>query len=294
MKHHDVAGSKSSRLPLHCPAAGSDPARVHAAGGSSSREFLLAYRPTGVDDAVWLPVREAAAELVLRAGAPRRLRVEKDIQALGAVAAHQVQRGRPVTLDEMLSDTTLLSYDSQLVASRKTRENKRGILRRLQAAHHEVPWRQSRRCDGERLSSLVPAHRLRDLHRVERRAQGVLAAPNPTTAPRERTEATHFLEALEAARRDRRRGASCSTSALTATFPGWASGRAFADRNGLRLTIPIMRALATHEVLVEPLPVTVLIARFGLSRRDLDLALTAAADLPDRPATSAGELLRGR
>ena len=68
--------------------------------------FLTAYRPSGVTEENWALIADDAVQLVLRAGALTRLRVEKDIQLLGAVAAHLVVRGRPVTLDEALSDAT--------------------------------------------------------------------------------------------------------------------------------------------------------------------------------------------
>ena len=103
--------------------------------------FLTAYRPTGVMEENWAVIADDAVQLVLRAGALTRLRVEKDIQLLGAVVAHLIERGRPVTLDEALSDATLLSFDMSLRVSEKTKENKRGITRRLQAAHRGLPWR---------------------------------------------------------------------------------------------------------------------------------------------------------
>ena len=70
--------------------------------------FLNAYRPTAVTEENWTLIADDAVQLVLRAGDLTRLRVEKDIQLLGAVVAHLIVRGRPVSLDEALSDATLL------------------------------------------------------------------------------------------------------------------------------------------------------------------------------------------
>ena len=127
---------------------------VRSSGRDDPRElerFLADYRPKNVSEAVWGGLSAPAAALVLSAGEATRLRVEKDVQLLGALIAHLVDRGRPVTLDEALTDATLLSFDAGLVVAGKTRENKRGIARRLQAAHRGLPWRTTRLEDGQRI-----------------------------------------------------------------------------------------------------------------------------------------------
>ena len=69
--------------------------------------------------------------------------------------------------------------------------------------------------------------------------------------------------------------------------------RAFAQRHGVSLTRRTLRAIVTHELLDQSVPVAVLAARFHLTRRDLDLALTAVAELPTVPGDAHHALLRG-
>jgi dephospho-CoA kinase len=49
----------------------------------------------------------------------------------------------------------------------------------------------------------------------------------------------------------------------------------------------------THELLQTEQPMAVLIAAAGLTRRDLDLGLTHAAVLPERPSEQQRAVLRG-
>ncbi|RYP84227.1 hypothetical protein EKO23_16330 [Nocardioides guangzhouensis] len=267
--------------PAAAPRLGADRAELE--------EFLLAYRPTGVPDEAWTSVHGEATRLVLDAGELTRLRVEKDIQVLGAVAAHLLDRGRLLTLDELLSETTLLSYDATLTASRKTRENKRGILRRLQSVHHGVPWRQARRSDGERVASLISHNLVPHLHRVELAARDLLSLPAARRGDVDQTGATDFLEALDRARAARVAGRK-TTSPEAST---WRRARAFAREHGMDMTVPVLRALVTHELLTAETPVATAIGRHGLTRRDLDLALTSAAELPKLPGEDVRALLRG-
>lgn len=241
------------------------------------RHFLTAYRPTNVSEENW--ARIDPMELVLRAGAPKRLRVEKDIQLLGAIVAHLVERGRPVTLAEALSDSTLLSFDTSLQVSDKTRENKRGIARRLQAVHRGVPWRAEKRTPDARVSNLVSHTEVEALNRVLGCAH---AQPDDQ-------EGAAFIAAVSAAR-DARRGTGVG---YDATGEGWAKARRFAHRHGWPMTQHLLKACATHERLDRDQPVAVLIGDYGLSRRDLDLALTRVRDLPHLPAPAHHEMLRG-
>lgn len=256
---------------------------VQPSGRDDPRElkrYLLAYRPKNVSATIWGGLSSPAATLVLSAGEPTRLRVEKDVQLLGALVAHLVERGRPVTLDEALTDATLLSFDAGLVVAGKTRENKRGIARRLQAAHRGPPWRTARQEDGQRIRKLVGDTNLISLGRVLR-----LAADEAG----QDTSAAAFVAAVDGARARRRGSPQGEVSAQT-----WEKARAFSAGHGLDLTRASLRSLITHEVLALTEPAAVLVARYGLTRRDLDLALTQHEALPTTPSSRHLDLLRGR
>lgn len=245
--------------------------------------FLSAYRPSDVEPSVWAKVAEPGASLVMRAGEPTRLRVEKDIQLLGAVVVHLVERGRPITLDEALADSTILSFDTSLTVGRKTRENKRGIVRRLQAVHRGLPWRTERRADGARVESMAHHTEAATMRRVLNTAHSI--------SPQD-TDAVAFVASVAAARAIR--GAeSAEATAVDVDAATWTRARVFADRHGWHMTRPVLRAAVTHEVLERNEPVAVLVVRHALTRRDLDLALTHATGLPDVPSTSHHALLRG-
>lgn len=256
---------------------------VRPSGRDDPRElerFLADYRPKNVSEAVWGGLSTPAAALVLSAGEPTRLRVEKDVQLLGALVAHLVERGRPITLDEALTDATLLSFDAGLVVAGKTRENKRGIARRLQAAYRGLPWRTARQEDGQRIKKLIGNTQLVSLGRVLR-----LAADE---AGRD-TSAAAFVAAVDGARARRRGSADGEVSVQT-----WEKARVFSAGHGLNLTRASLRSLITHEVLALTEPAAVLVARYGLTRRDLDLALTQLEALPTTPTSEHLDLLRGR
>ena len=241
--------------------------------------FLTAYRPTSVTEETWALIADNAAKLVLRAGALTRLRVEKDIQLLGAVVAHLVERGRPVTLDEALSDATLLSFDTSLKVSEKTKENKRGITRRLQAVHRGLLWRAEKRTPEERTDNLVAHTEVDTMHRILRHAHAL----------GDDAEGVAFIAVVSAAR-EARRGQGAGPGAST---HDWASAREFAGRCGWNMTQRLLKACVTHEALDTGQPLSIVIRDYGLSRRDLDLALTRVRDLPNLPAPSHHDLLRG-
>lgn len=248
--------------------------------------FLTAYRPTDVAESVWLTIADEAADLVKRAGNLTRLRVEKDIQCLGAVVTHLVERGRPISLPEVLSDASLASYDSALGsagASRRTRENKRGILRRLQACHHGLPWRTARRADGERVQSIVPPTIVADLARA-------LTQANATVSTDQERDASAFVTVVAHARAER---AGAESEAVAPSTGDWERARRYAATVGIDLTKRLLRAAVTHEVLDETAPAAVLARRYSLTRRDLDLALTRLPDLPAVPNSGDMALLRG-
>lgn len=243
--------------------------------------FLVAYRPSGVSSDVWATVAAPATALVMKAGEPTRLRIEKDIQLLGAVVAHLVERGRPIALEEALADRTLLSFDTALRGSDKTRENKRGILRRLQSVHCGLPWRAERRADGARVDSIVSYTEVATMHRVVESARANSA---------DDLDAAAFVSSVSATRVARATpGASFDVDAVT-----WNRARTFAQRRGWSVTRAILNSVVTHEVLGDHQPVAVLITAYSLTRRDLDLALTQVQDLPTAPSAATHDLLRGR
>ena len=244
--------------------------------------FLTAYRPTGLSDALWLPIARDAIDLVLRAGPVNRGRVEKDIQTLGAVAAHLLTRGRPLTLDELVGDATLLDYDLALErggASGKTRENRRGILRRLQAAHHDLPWRRDRRPDGERANHLPRLELAAELNRVLQVAEHSADAG-----------AAELVTAVSIARRAR----NGENVKVTCAPDAWKRARLFAGRHGLKLDARLLAAAITHDVLLnDQQPLAVIAASAGLTQRDFELGLTHAAALPDDLSADHRAALRG-
>ncbi len=252
------------------------------------RRFLNAYRPSDVVGAVWLTVADDVVDLVIRGGTLTRLRIEKDIQCAGHVVAHLVERGRPVTLEEVLEDRTILSYDLLLLGrspATRTRENQRGILRRLQAVHRGLPWRQPRRAAGERVTKMVQPNAITELLRVEALAQ--TQATETAGSTDAHADAGRFLEVLSAARA-RRAGDAVQFDEL-----GWLAARRFAERNGMHLTKPILDAALTYQVLRQDTPAAVLIPQHRLTRRDLDFALAVAATLPHAPSATHCDLLRG-
>lgn len=254
------------------PAMLDDPATIN--------RFLRNYQPQTVARPVWQQVAPEVITLVEAAGASTRLRVEKDIQAVAAVVAHLVERGRPITLDEVLCDATLLTYEATLTVSMKTRENKRGILRRLQAVHRGLPWRVQRRADGDRVAELP-----------DRSLLVSLASVTQTAHDRTRSDvgAAAFLTAYETTRERRCVG----TEVEELDGATWIRARDFAACHGWALTKRLLDAAVTHEILAQSDPVAVLRGTYRLSRRDLDLALTAVADLPTVPNNAGHRLLRG-
>lgn len=241
--------------------------------------FLTAYRPTSVTEENWALIADDAVQLVLRAGALTRLRVEKDIQLLGAMVAHLIERGRPVTLDEALSDATLLSFDTSLQVSEKTKENKRGITRRLQAVHRGLPWRAEKRTPEDRTDNLVAHTEVATMHRILGHAHSM----------GNDADGIAYVAAISAARQARRgQGAGPDASAHD-----WTAARRFAGRYGWNMTQRLLKACVTHEVLDTDRPLAIVIRDHGLSRRDLDLGLTRVRDLPDLLTPSHHDLLRG-
>ncbi len=244
------------------------------------RRYLTEYRPTTIDPQHWADVADEAAELVLRAGVLTKDRVRKDMVVVSGLVAHLVERDRPISLHEALSDQTLLTFDASLGAARGTRENKRGAARRLQAVHGGLPWRAKRHAVGARASASVPTALLDAL-------APLLGAARQSAG--EDRDAAAFVTVVEAARQGRRSG-----TGLPALDAGrWKSARQFAASQGASLTQNALWAALTLEVLGENTPVAVLIDQCNLTRRDLELALGEAAALPDAPGLPNHLLLRG-
>ena len=131
--------------------------------------YLAAFTPTTLPSKQWQRLAPDAIALVKRAGLYERARVQNDVSVLSQAAARVLARGRDLTLDEVLADTALLDFDiaqKQAGVADSTREKRRGILRRLQAAHKDVPWRRERREDGDRVCRLPPSELLGELMAV--------------------------------------------------------------------------------------------------------------------------------
>jgi hypothetical protein len=245
---------------------------------SQLRGTLAAYEPTGLAQETWALVRAEAIELALRAGAPDDERSRKDLQLLADVVRHLSRTRTELTLDNILADTTLASFDSeQAPGAASTRENKRGRFRRLQAAHRGVPWRKERRADGERTSSLVQPDMVDTVARLL-----------PADRVPGRSGAGALQAALDDARLRRRRDHGSGIDA-----PVWTAARKYAHSHDARITKRDLDAVATYEVLQEIAPVVALIQTYSLTRRDLDLALNSAARLPNEPDPAQQALLRG-
>ncbi|WP_209715807.1 hypothetical protein [Marmoricola sp. OAE513] len=259
------------------------------------QRFLTSYRPSAASESTWVLIAPAVVDLVTRAGPLTRLRVEKDIQCVGHVVAHLISTGRPVTLEEVLDDRTLLSYD--LVLQRRspggrTRENQRGILRRLQAVHRDLPWRQPRRADGARVAAMIQPATLDALRHTE--ASALRHASDPTSTLHQ--EAAAFLTVLAQARTEQDITAATTAAGGDTTTQAnarWRAARSFAASRSMNLTKPVLAAAITYEVLEQDEPVAVLISNHGLTRRDLDLALTRAQGLPLHPEPENCRILRG-
>ncbi|GGB98969.1 hypothetical protein [Cellulomonas carbonis] len=252
------------------------------ASASRVRARLEEYQPTSVSPLTWDLVRGEAVELALRAGPTNEGRARKDLELIGDVVRHLVSTGVEITLGQALSDTTLASYDTALLAGGAaggTVENKRGRFRRLQATHRGVPWRKPRRADGERLESSIQPEVLEDLARMIPSG----AAPDPAT----RRGAGALAAAWKDARRRRRGGNSSLPAAV------WASAREYARSQGRPITRAELDAAATYEALAELQPAARLMQSYRLTRRDLDLAVVLAGRLPEAPEPEHRDLLRG-
>lgn len=244
--------------------------------------FLASYVPIDLEPDLLRRLAPAAIALVRVAGPYTRPRVQNDISVLAQVFARLVERGRPLTLDEALSDATRLDFDlaqQRRGSASKSRMKTRGILGRLQAAHHRVPWRKGRQPDGARIANLPVPGLAAELARVVSEAEA------------DRGEGARALTAVVAHARRIRLGET--TERVTSDPRRWQLARAFACGHGMVLTALALSAAVTHEALLTGQPIAVLVPRLSLTRRDLDLGLAHAAELPATPSDSHRAALRG-
>ena len=247
---------------------------------AAARASLETYEPASLAVEVWSGLRDEAIDLVLVPEPVDAERARKDLELLALVADHLVRTGVAVSLDSVLADTTLASFDSALRAAGRasgTRENQRGRFRRLQAVRCGLPWRKERRADGEHIAALV---------RPEITTQ--IAELLPADGLPGCHGAGALLAAVQAAR-GRRRDRHLDDVPATV----WAHARGFAEDHGVHLTKRSLEAAVTYEVLIEPVPVAHLVREYALTRRDLDLGLVLAAKLPVEPDAQDRAALRG-
>ncbi len=252
-------------------------------GSAVARDALEArcrdYVPRSLDPTLWAGLREDAITLVLAAGPLHEGRARLDLEAIAAVAVYLSRTRELITLENILADASLAGFDAAMAASggEGNRRNKRSRLRRLQATSRDLPWRRERREDGRRLDSLVPPEAAEQLGRILP-VDGVAGASG----------ASAVQAAMDDARARRRGAAGPGLSPSV-----WAAGRRHAAAAGVPLTKRVLEKVVTYEVLTEDAPAALLMVRYGLTRRDLDLALVLAGRLPERPSETRAALLRG-
>lgn len=252
----------------------------HASQRSAVERFLAAYRPARLPAERWREVADDAVALVLRDNPATIERTRKAIEALAAAAAYLAGTSVPLTIENLVADTTLAGLDTARMAAghgEGTRNNLRGRLRHLRAILEDVPSGTPRRPDGQRIATLPTA--------ADGRA---VLALLPADGERPARGAADLAAAVDAARA-RRRGDEAPGPAQVA----WARARQFAASRGVHVDKRTLDALATHEVLAQKVPLCELVATYGLTRRDLDLALTTAVELPPVPDEATAVLLRG-
>lgn len=242
--------------------------------------FCDNYRPDCLPESLWLGIAADCIELVKRAGTPARERIRQDLQVLAAGAAAVAERGRPVTIEEILSDYGLHALDCAMVRERlakSTRANRRAVGNRLQTHHRGLPWqvgRQRDHCDE------VPAR-----HRATAEIEQLLGAARTS----DDTDAAAFLAAVERAVEQRRE----SAQTFDVHPSGWDAAVRFAARHDIALTRRLVTLAAGVTILARTAPVAALISTYRLTRRDLDRAVITADAMPYRPDEATATALRG-
>lgn len=246
--------------------------------------YCRRYRPLEVPEEVWAPVAAEAVDLVLHAGDLTLDRVKKDLQLLGEAVRLLHLEHRKVALKTVFDDTSLVTFGRHWASkSPKSQENLRGRWRRLRDCHAGVPFRRDRRKDGDRVGAMQCMDVLAGVHRLESRA----------TSEVDLADAGAFVAVLSALRARAGKDVAGPEGSWSAQLPAatWDGARRFAAAHGHPLTRADLRAAVVHEVLTDvTVPAAVVVRRGGLTRRELDLALTHATAEPG----SARRLLRGR
>lgn len=241
--------------------------------------WLEEYRPVSLSEACWLSVAEECKELVKRAGPARRERMKNDLNVLAAGFAVTIERSRPFTLDEVLSEVGLQNLDDADIRSglaEGTRQNRRGAMRRLQAHYRHMPWRTPRK-ETRRPPAAVSSP-LAEVGRLVEQARDDLRS---------------IVEALATTVRTPQVGLTRGGLIGDISESDWASARQFAATLGVKLTKQLLADAATEKLLSRPEPVAALMAAYKLTRRDLELALPAVDALPERPDAATAAALRG-
>lgn len=243
--------------------------------------FLAAYTPKTLSAGQWRQVAAEAIALVLRGRPATVERARKGIEALAAAATYLSHTSVPLTVENLVSDATLAGLDAERLAAgaaERTRENLRGRLRRLRATLEGVPARGTHRPEGDRIARLPTAEQ-------GQRVLELLGDDNQSD-----TAGSAALRAAVDAARSRRRVDGTPTQLPKDV---WDCACAFAASRDVPVSRRALDVLATYEVLARPIPLGQLVAAYGLTRRDLDLALTTMMSLPEVHDDAHRELLRG-
>lgn len=244
-------------------------------------EFLENYRPKCLPSALWLTIAADCIALVKRAGPANRERISQDVQVLAATGAALLERNRPVTLEEILSDAALRDLDSAAARASlapSTRANRRAVLHRLQAHHRRLPWQVGRGPKDE-LATTPGSTATADID------PALKAAKTDTSG-----DGDAFLAIIAAA------ALAPKTLAAVAKMPEPVRRAAerYAAGHAISLTDTLLRNAGTEILLATTTaPVATLMSDHGLTRRDLDRALAAVAELPEVPDAAAAAALRG-
>jgi hypothetical protein len=241
--------------------------------------YMKAYVPTAVDPTAWALIADDATELVGRAGPMTRLRVSTDLSALASMVSHLVERGRPITMKEVLSLNSEATFDAHMhrrsIDSRH-QQNLRSRLRRLRKVYAGGTHSKPRRSTEDRIAGLASHHLVEQLKRV-------IVEAHDSDDP----NAADFLAAVDSARA--RRGTSATAERTFRRPDAWA----FAADHGLPLTAPQLNSIIVQEVLRRTEPVAVLARTYNLSARDVEHGMTRALELPVVLTPESAFLLRG-
>lgn len=242
-------------------------------------KYLDAYRPDVLSEESWTALSKDVLALVERGGALRVARVANDLSAVVTMAAHLIERGRPLTLEEVLSDQALVTFDAAMQGRGETeghRSNRRGALRRLARVYAGGPVPAPRQAAGARADNFTPHSMVADL-------RALLDTANSSNA----SGAAELVLAVDQVRAER------AGQPQVRPVRGWTRAHRFAHAHGFVLNLKTLKNIVTHEVLELNAPAAVLAGSHGLNRQDLELALRQARELPAIPDETTFALLRG-